>query len=341
MNRHRLVVGGKWSAVIVTWLGLVGPARAAPTALVTDQHDLSAIAADADSLYWSAGGGINKVAKKGGKPTVLVAGIRYGYVPLAIDADSVYFVADSAIGGGQPLDAAGGIVKVPKLGGKAVRLAPDPDQATAIAVDDSGVYWLDPGEDMGRGGPSQTGGIWWVAKSGGKAKKLAKIHNGRGLVIDGDLLYFGQHEALFSLPKKGGKPRAIAGAGEPVASGAAGIYAVQIIWKKVSGGVTDDGDQLVLVARGKKSKPVAVGPKQVGDISTAAADGGSLYFVVSKRGEVPQGTLKLLPAAGGEPKTVAEGLEFPIGALAIDAGALYVATLGKGSGHGQILKIAR
>jgi hypothetical protein len=92
----------------------------------------TSVVADSTSVYSQTGSlAIASVPKTGGTATTLVAqSLASPTAPLALDATDLYWASSNAI------------MKVPKAGGTPVTVAV-PAQASALAVDDTNVYWID------------------------------------------------------------------------------------------------------------------------------------------------------------------------------------------------------
>jgi sugar lactone lactonase YvrE len=150
---HGLAVDGSF----IYWLNTDGSVMKAPiaggawTELATGpvaqlfQSGDRGLALDADNVYWvnaatgQSDGQVLKVAKKGGKVTVLVSG-EFHPVAVAVDSVNVYY---TTLGWG-PRDAptaTGRVLKVPVNGGAPTVIASDQSSPTALSVDASNVYW--------------------------------------------------------------------------------------------------------------------------------------------------------------------------------------------------------
>jgi hypothetical protein len=104
----------------------VGGCGSHPTTLVSGINSLSGVAMDAASVYWAAGGNsspiaIEKCAKSGcnNQPTIVSGfgiGAGDGTIPvaLAVDATSVYWLAESANGGANGSGHQVALYKAPK-----------------------------------------------------------------------------------------------------------------------------------------------------------------------------------------------------------------------------------
>ena len=144
----------------IYWVTLAGDVRKAPLAggsavTLASGASVSGIAVDGDSLYWATGsqtpsGNIMRLPLGGGPPSVL-ATVPGGPEALTIDADNVYVAT---------LDS---VFKVAKSSGTVERIASGQAGNESIAVDATGVYWLD----------NNLGAIWKTALDGGLATAVA------------------------------------------------------------------------------------------------------------------------------------------------------------------------
>jgi hypothetical protein len=161
---------------------LMGPATISSVALggsgtkmvlATSQGQPNSIAADAANVYWTdtGSGTVLQMPAGGGSILTLGAGQTHPY-GVAVDGAYVYWTTSPTtlnrvpIGGGTisnygsegggllafdatTIYAAGSVIqKTPKAGGPTVTLAAG-TSASAIAVDDTHVYWVTPGTDTG------------------------------------------------------------------------------------------------------------------------------------------------------------------------------------------------
>jgi len=145
----------------------------------------TALAADAESVYWTAGSDpfrngarsvatVSKLPVNGGEPTALASGTDYGSA-LALDRDNVYWTTlfdwtseDGAI------FRDGKVMKVPLNGGEPSTLASGLIRPAAIALDEAHVYWAESGHSGSDGevmavpldgGAPNALAIWLVAPS--------------------------------------------------------------------------------------------------------------------------------------------------------------------------------
>jgi len=125
--------GGDATILVPSWQEELGPKGLQFSAY---------FAQDADTLYWIQGSAqpdgpnVVRVAKTGGVPEVIVAGIGPSRL-LVVDDTYVYWNNPGAHDG-----SPGAILRAPKTGGSAETVATVPDAAGgAIAVDTKTVYW--------------------------------------------------------------------------------------------------------------------------------------------------------------------------------------------------------
>ena len=109
------------------------------------------IAVDAESLYWTDGPAVNKMAKGGDTPSELASGFDSGRVLISSGEDLLLGVHGSG----------GALWRLPKAGGAALRLADAQGDPLDVAADASRVYWVG------------AGGLRRVSRGGGEAELLA------------------------------------------------------------------------------------------------------------------------------------------------------------------------
>jgi hypothetical protein len=113
-------------------------AGGSPVTLATSPGPGGAIALDAHNVYWIARGAVMKMSLNGGTPTQLASDSPTGFLSgIAVDGGNVYWsTADS-------------IMKVSVDGGTPVVLVTGQDVPSAVAVDDTSVYWANVGNPTG------------------------------------------------------------------------------------------------------------------------------------------------------------------------------------------------
>ncbi len=203
-----------------------------PTMLAAEQWPI-AIAADAESLYWTAlgststfgDGRVMKMPLAEGTPTTLVAALNSAPESIAINATGVYWAdtdakaimrvplaggAATVLAGAQvaptgvSADAAnvywtndaGEVLKVPSGGGVVVTLASGRSLPLATAVDATNVYWSESGTIGG-------GNVASVSICGGTVTTLAtaQIGLGTGFAVSSSKAYWTTQGGLLSAPK--------------------------------------------------------------------------------------------------------------------------------------------
>jgi hypothetical protein len=179
-----------------------GDANAAPVrTLATLEAPARGMALAAGALWVTFGHSVERIPIAGGAATVVGAGfVRPG--ALALGAGSLFVVDVDAAGGG--LTHTSTVFVLPALGkGERKPLGHSDGDVTAIAVDDSNVYWADRLE----------GTIVSVPVGGGSQRVLAADRGLPGdLVADDSDLYWVEKrsESLWTMPKTGGLPRRLA-----------------------------------------------------------------------------------------------------------------------------------
>lgn len=197
-----------------------------PLVIAAKQPGPSAIALNADFVYWNnAGRGMIRKAPRRGGPVVTLfdGGGELGGHSIAVDVDSVYF------------DRGLEVMRVPKAGGPATHVADIPSLPAVIVADDDGVYVATSdrvGQHARGGGESRALGadtdiwdvavdathVYWVsgdgvrrvAKGGGVVELLARGHfRFSRLALDDTDVYWGDAtlQGVLAVAKRGGKPR--------------------------------------------------------------------------------------------------------------------------------------
>lgn len=200
-----------------------------PTLLAGDQPGPSAIALDATDLYWNDWGKpiVRKMPRAGGPVTTLYSGAgEVGGRSIALDDDGVVF------------DEAFQIRRVPKAGGPATVIGSFASLPARLVADRDGVYIVDASSvrvfPRGAAAPILLAGepepwdvavdathVYWVArggvrrtpKKGGPVETLAvgAFRFAKITVTDTDVTWAdGVLEAVFSVPKAGGRVRYLA-----------------------------------------------------------------------------------------------------------------------------------
>jgi hypothetical protein len=126
----------------------------ASTTLASQQDAPSALAVDANSVYWAAAG-VMKVSLAGGTPTTLVSAIAAG---IAVDGTSLYWTDGL------------NVMKIPLVGGVTAMLASRQNGSAAIALGASMVYWTNV---PGAGGGCDEASVLGVPIAGGIPTTLA------------------------------------------------------------------------------------------------------------------------------------------------------------------------
>lgn len=168
-----------------------GPSCAEGT-LVSGSY-ASLLAADGTHVYFvDEFGVVSRVPKTGGEVEALSDPLEWFPMSIAVDATHVYI-------GVLPFEALltpmpGSILSVPKSGGVAGVLVSGVPTPSALATDDSHLYWAAFGTlDFMDGSLASDGRIERVTKDGAERTTLASDLSGSvGLVLDGNDVYFGE-----------------------------------------------------------------------------------------------------------------------------------------------------
>jgi hypothetical protein len=175
------------------------------------------------------------------------------------------------------------------------------EDVMAIAADAEAVYWLEPRE----------GRVMKKPRGGGEETKLAdSVGISRGLFLDADTVYWAENEAIYAVPKAGGKSRTVSPADIP------DLFAVDdayVYWySSISG-------NLSRAPKKGASKPQKVYTDKDHTLHTLLIDGNEMFVAFGAEGRM---TVQRIPKGGGAPVTVVEGQQSPLD-FAIDADHLY------------------
>lgn len=175
------------------------------TRLAVPLSNITALALDETHVYWTEllPGSAHRVSKVGGDPTELppFEGSARG---VAVDDTHVYLAV--ATEQGQE------IVASTKMGTAWELLAsvPDARSPTALAADETALYWTFAEWDL------RSGGVMMVGKSGGEPVVLAAIESPRSgaIALDDTFVYFLSWDlfdgSVFRVAKMGGSPERLA-----------------------------------------------------------------------------------------------------------------------------------
>lgn len=173
-----------------------------PSDLALALVDPSAMALDADNVYWTSmntDGGVYRTAKTGGAPVAL-AGQQPRAASVAVDTAGIYWST-----WGDPQQPGTGKVFSAHLDGSArATLASGLSYPRAVAADSTAIYFV------------SGAGVTRVPKSGAGPSVIATTARNQfaaSLGLDGDSLYFGDRDgAILKVPKAGGAQVTVAAA---------------------------------------------------------------------------------------------------------------------------------
>ncbi len=232
--------------------GLVSPDFPEPVVLADKQPAPSAVAVDESFVYWNnVGAGVVSKAPKGGGPITKLyeSASPFGGRSIALDRDAVYF------------DEAFMIKRVPKAGGPVTNVGHVPQIPVWMTADDDGVYAAsDTVLRFAKDGSSSTSlssveetwavasdvtHVYWVArdgvrraaKNGGRVETLARgTFRFCKMALSDTEVFWGDAvlEAVFAVPKAGGRARLVAHAWD-IASKRLVVDA-RAVWVLQSGG---------------------------------------------------------------------------------------------------------
>lgn len=279
-----------------------------PRVLARSATGVEAFTTNATGVYWvDSDGSIKSIAKSGGAPITVASGLD-GNTDIAVDSDSVYYVAHDALWRAR--------------GGHTMRVAKDIGIVTSIDVDARYVYVV------------ADSGLAAVGRTGGRRRLTSDYVD--GAVVDGNALVWTSGSTIYHLDR--GKPAAIASAlarkSSPVTS-----QLIQPKWLARNQVMPDaiamspDGATMFVVNAGDLSNegpridwtltalPTSGGKGTViyRDVaSELAADATHVYFVRDS-------AIYELPHAGGTPRLIARAASADdmILGLAVDDGYVY------------------
>lgn len=299
--------------------------------LAYDQMDPVAIAIDDTHVYWAntwhnEGEDFCRVAsvsKSGGPITVLARPFRAGGI--AVAGDSVYFTSYDA-----GTDASPSLIRVPKRGGKAVKLSSGllPEH---IAVSGQFVYGTAEAPNVGYV-PAQ------VPLAGGTLRPLVQTPPTQlgeamrhAVAVDEDAVYWGTASdfaapsTIVKVPLKGGSSQTWASV-ETTAYGIA-LDPTNVYW------VTSNEVLKIPRASGLPER-LAVNHGR-GGFQGIAVEGKYVYWTDHGNG----GSVSKVSVDGGPVTILADGLQHPAG-IAVDDTSVYWANANQGTGHGYIMKLS-
>lgn len=258
----------------------VAPVPAGATLIAHGQNVPRDLLVDGSHLFWLNEGrraegtpGVYSVSKEGGEVKELVSGL--GVHGLALDDQNIYWIHPEN----------GTVSKAPKGGGAAESLATEQENLSAIAVDDTHVYWA--------GGT----GIYRVEKAGGKVQAVVdNISLPNGLHVDDQHVYWYSIMSgkLARAPKKGGKPSSLVE--EEVTLHAFFIDGDSLYW---SYGSEKKAKVKKMAKAGGKPLEVVTGQDVPGDF---AFDESHIFWLT------PENIFKA-PKAGGSAEKIVEGMD--------------------------------
>ncbi|MCB1994640.1 MAG: hypothetical protein KDG57_01975 [Rhodoferax sp.] len=155
-----------------------------------------AVAVDDQSVYWvdtAPPCGLKKAPVGGGDVTVVVADSCGSTRGLALDAGNAYWVDSS-----DDVQTGGAVRTVPLEGGADVVLGSSPASPVDIAVDDSGIYWLENGTTPD---DAPYGALKYLSYDGGTPTVLFRAGPLHVLRLSDDSVYFSTLTGIYRLAK--------------------------------------------------------------------------------------------------------------------------------------------
>ncbi len=185
---------GSTEIYLTTYAGLIAIGKSDGTPRVIDPELTGvshAIAVDETHVYWSGsyGGPLMRASITAETPEVLASGVEVSGI--AFHSNAVYWTSWGE----------GTISTLPKSGGTPTVLTSEAHSPSALAVDDTSIYWT---EDVSDGG----GRVVSMPLGGGTPLTLASGQNGpRGMTINATYVYWTTtlSNALSRVPLNGGE----------------------------------------------------------------------------------------------------------------------------------------
>lgn len=229
----------------------------------------------------------------------LLAHHQNGPRQLLVDADFVYWLCDGTRGEGAP-----GIMKTPKSGGAVTALVNGPG-IFAFALDSTDVFFVAP----------RAGKVLKVPKSGGEPVALADTSGMmRGVAVDADFVYWPENEAIFRVPKAGGKVETVVK--EIISPDYLTVDDAHAYWySSLSGNV-------LRAPKNGKGGAAKVYSNDKNTLHTIFIEGGDLFFTFGSAGKTE---VHRMPSRGGGAVRLGEGLE-PGSDYVADAKSVYWAS---------------
>jgi hypothetical protein len=273
-------------ATSVYWLEQDGSVKKVPigggsvTALATNQGHPHALAQDSSNLYWTdqEGGAVKQIAKGGGAVSTLASGLQSPEC-IAVDGSNVYWIENGITS----------VRKIAKAGGPIATLTTNAT-GTALAVNDSGVYYF---------GANQV--VYKAGLSGGSAVFEGLMDMGPVIVLDATQLYFGRtalHRALLS------NGTVTTYTSTPGFAGGLAVDAANLYYVNIPQDATVQTSQIESVPLGDGAVKVIVSASGAGH--DLAVDGTSVYWTESLTSSI-----KKAPKGGGTVVTLATSPNVP------------------------------
>jgi hypothetical protein len=291
------------------------------------------------------GGAVSRVEKTG-NGLVVVAADQNDPTDLAVDAEAVYWATASVSqrqgdAGAPVLQEHASVRRAAKDGSGATVIARDLGRVQAVTVDDSHVYFeaimpTRPTTD------EDSSGLYAVPKTGGMMRRLSDGGAARGIISDGQYLYFARQfpGAILRTPKAGGDAIVVLDDSPngpwPIAADESRLF-----WATYAGGGDSEpgvrrAEGTIASARrdGSDARRLFTVPPRLSGIRALALDGEHLYWVehneLEDRGRVMRARkdgsdVTLLASTQTEPTDVV-----------VDECSVFWTTLGSREGTGAV-----
>lgn len=279
----------------------------------------SAVAVDADHVYWPAYEGMTRFDKASGE-SVVVAPLSGGVLSIALDSGRLYWTEDSVRGEEwTQILQYGSLRTVDAAGGESTLLADGFLAPDSIVVDTESVFWIDHGSYPFEIAPD--GAVFAVSKGGGEPAVLAE---GQWAPMAARVDDSGVYVTTSAPPeppdtgsgritkwsKDGADMKVLVTGGLP---GSLALDGADLYWS----GHAYGGTLNVVPVNGGTSVSLTGEPTTEWDAVEIAVDSEDIYWL-----DADSGVVRAMPKSGGDIRVIASGQDQPFG-LAVDDTCVY------------------
>lgn len=290
------------------------PASPGPIVIHEDVREATAIAVDADAVYWTniaqdATGGVVRWSKRDASSKVLADGHSAPFA-LAVAGGTLYWV-DTKTG-------SGAIMSIPRTGGATATLVATADApSNSLVVAQDALYFVDG---------HSSGTLFTVPTIGGAKRAIAPVSASSSLAFDGaDFFYL--LDAVIKLPRAGGESSRIS---DPCFYPTTLVVDdTQVFW------ACQDGTVRTVAKTGGPTRTLFSRSVGGGNIGGLVLDGANVYFT-----SMSDGTVDRVGKQGG-PVTILASGEFTPGPLAVDDAFVYYGVRGQSGAKSAIKRASK